>query len=165
MTPKRIKTKKDSQHALLCPETILPLFMLCFLLNFLSACSKDNDTSSNSNQGPVALQNTWELRSIYGGYSVPGTSPSTSPGNKNIWKFSDTTYQQYANGVLYVSGKYTVTKDTSPATGQLMDALILDKNSTQKRFFAFSNDTLVMYRGLVAADGTIEKYVKVESIK
>ena len=146
-------------------KKILSAGMLVLLLNCLSGCSKDSDPAPNTNQGPVALQNTWELRSVYGGYRTPGTSPNTSPGNKNIWKFTDTTYQQYANGVLYVSGKYTVTKDSSAATGRIMDALILDKNTSQKLFFEFANDTLVLYRGIVAADGTIEKFVRVENIK
>ena len=139
--------------------------MLALLLNCLSGCSKNNEPATNANQGPVALQNTWELRSVYGGYRTPGTTPNTAPGNKNIWKFTDTSYQQYTNGALFVSGKYIVTKDTSPATGQLMDVLVFDKNTTSKLFFEFANDTLVMYRGLVAADGTIEKYVRVENIK
>ncbi len=146
-------------------KTILSLVGLVIVLNMLPGCSKDSDPAPVINQGPVALQNTWELRSVYGGYRAPGSGPNTSPGNKNIWKFTDTTYQQYSNGVLYVSGKYTLTKDTSPATGQLMDALIFDKNANAKLFFEISNDTLVMYRGLVAADGTIEKYVRVENIK
>lgn len=146
-------------------KKILSLCLLVILLNMLPGCSKDSDPAPVINPAAVTLQNTWELRSVYGGYRIPGTSPNTNPGNKNIWKFTDTTYQQYANGVLYVSGKYTLTKDTSPATGQLMDALIFDKNTNAKLFFEIANDTLVMYRGLVAADGTIEKYVRVENSK
>lgn len=142
-------------------KMILSLGIFIFLLNILPGCSRGNDPIPVViNQGPVALQNTWELRNVYGGYRTPGTSPNTSPGNKNIWKFTDSTYEQYVSGVLQKTGKYTVTKGTSPATGRLMDALILDNNTTTKLFFEFANDTLVLYRGIVAADGTIEKYVR-----
>jgi len=43
-----------------------------------------------------------------------------------------------------------------------MDAFKLEQNSSYRTFFEFSNDTLVMYNGMIAADGTITKYVRVE---
>jgi hypothetical protein len=148
-------------------KTILPLVLLFMLLNLQSACTKGDDaqiaidpvlTSDNS---PVSLQNSWELRYVYGGYRAPNSNPNYAPGNKNIWKFMDSTYQQYSGGVLQKTGKYTLTKDTAAATGRYMDAMILDKNVVAKLFFEFSKDTLVIYRGVISADGTVEKYVRI----
>jgi hypothetical protein len=74
-------------------KTILPLVLLFMLLNLQSACTKGDDaqiaidpvlTSDNS---PVSLQNSWELRYVYGGYRAPNSNPNYAPGNKNIWKF------------------------------------------------------------------------------
>jgi hypothetical protein len=107
------------------------------------------------------LQGVWELRHVEGGFRAPGTSPDYAPGNGNMWKFSDSTYQYYVNGQLSVQGSYTLTKDISPATGKNMDALILDSNNNWKLFFEISNNTLTLYRGIVAADGTIETYEKI----
>jgi hypothetical protein len=148
-------------------KTIVSLVLLFMLLNLQSACTKGDDAQIvvdpvlTSNNGPVSLQNSWELRSLYGGYSAPNRNPNYAPGNKNIWKFMDSTYKQYSGGVLRKTGTYTLTKGTSPATGRYMDVMILDRNAGAELFFEFSKDTLVLYRGVIAADGTVEKYVRI----
>ena len=150
-------------------KTICPLCLLFILLISQSGCTKADETPTvvdpPMSGAPASLKNSWELRFAYGGLRAPNTNPNYLPGNKNIWKLMDSTYQIYSNGVLQQTGKYTLTKDTCYATGRFMDAMILDKNTAYKLFFEVANDTLVMYRGVIAADGTIEKYVRIESYK
>lgn len=113
----------------------------------------------------VSIVNSWELRSSYGGFRAPVRNPSYQPGNGYIWKFTNTNYQLYSEGQVVSSGGYTMTKDTSVAAGRLMDALIINsgQNYNEKIFIQIAKDTLTMYRGIIAADGTIEKYVRVKT--
>ena len=50
---------------------------------------------------------------------------------------------------------------TSLATGRYMDAFILNNNNSAELFFEISNNTLTLYRGIIAADGTIETYERI----
>ncbi len=136
------------KHIRLLSLTALPLLIL--------SCTKTNiETVSNSIKG------TWELRHVEGGYRAPGTNPDYPPGNGTIWKFTDSTYQYYGSGPLLAQGSYTLTKDTSLATGRYMDAFILNNNNSAELFFEISNNTLTLYRGIIAADGTIETYERI----
>jgi hypothetical protein len=134
---------------------IRPLIVFALVI-FTAGCKKNNtETVSNSIKG------TWELRYVVGGYRAPGANPDYASGNGNIWEFSDSTYQYYANSQLLGQGSYSITKDTSLATGRYMDALILDNNNSAKLFFEISNNELTLYRGVIAADGTIETYRRI----
>lgn len=132
------------------------LFFFLALFTLILSCKKnDHETYSNSIKG------SWELRHVAGGFRAPGQSPDYAPGNGDIWKFSDSTYQHYSNGQLSDEGSYTLTKDTSLATGRYMDALILS-NGNWKLFFEISKNTLTLYVGIIAADGVIETYERID---
>jgi hypothetical protein len=107
------------------------------------------------------LTGAWELRMAYGGYGLPNTSPVHAPGNGRIWHFTDSAYALYSKGQLLTSGRYNHIKDTSQATGTLMDAIVMPTNGNLKIHYGFTKDTLVLFQGTIAADGTIEKYVRV----
>jgi hypothetical protein len=141
------------------------LFSLLFMaVNLMVGCEKDAepDPAPAAYAGPpLSIQNSWELRFLVGGYGLPNRNPNFAAGNGIIWKFMDSTYERYNKGVMYQTGKYTLTKDSSHATGRLMDALIFDKNAYPKLHFEIVKDTLTIYMGVISADGTVEKYVAI----
>lgn len=129
----------------------------------LTSCEKGENIKLNATDSAGAsLAGAWELRSVYGGYRLANSEPNYGPGNGHIWLFTDTSYQLYSKGQVLTSGKYIHTKDISPATGDVMDAIVIPENSNLKIHYGFLNDTLVFYQGTIAADGTIEKYVRVQ---
>lgn len=111
--------------------------------------------------GEGSLVGAWELRMTYGGFHLPNTSPVHGPGNGRIWQFTNNSYVLYAKEKVLTSGIYTRTRDVSPATGTVMDAIVMPGNGGLKIHYGFLKDTLVLYQGTIAADGTIEKYVRV----
>ncbi len=150
--------------------------ILVLSLILLGSCKKANTENPSVQLGlkvPVdstityktTLKGDWELREIFGGLRAPNLSPYFAPGNGFIWKFTDSAYQLYSNEHLVSKGNYILTKDTSIATGRLMSALILPQNFNDKIYFEFNRDTLVFYRGVIAADGTIEKYVRLQNYR
>lgn len=112
--------------------------------------------------GPAALPGTWELRWAFGGFAWQ--SYDYPPGNGHVWKITADNYQVLRNGQVMESNTYTLTKDSSMATGQLMDAMVLAPYRRQV-YFTVTKDTLTLYHGHIAADGTIEKYVKTELVR
>lgn len=146
----------------------LQLFSLFFAAFLIVSCNKEiaKDSSNTSTRIASAgsIVGAWELRILYG-VQVPGISPYFSPGNGNIRKFDDSTYQYFEKGKLSSAGNYMLTKDTSQATGRLMDAIILVQEHKRKVHFEIVKDTLTLYDGTIAACGTIQKYVRIESHK
>lgn len=137
----------------------IQLFSFFFVsLIFLVSCDKDvtknSSIANNKIEGTGSIIGSWELRIIYG-IQVPGISPYFSPEQGNIRKFDDSTYQYYEKGKLSSAGNYILTKDTSQATGRLMDAIILVQEYSRKVHFEILKDTLTMYDGTIAACGTI----------
>lgn len=135
---------------------------ICFI--FFNSCNKTGKEVLEVQPGKPAgfatsIKGAWELREIIGGLRIPDPGPYFTSGNGYLWKFTDSTYQQYAKGKLVSEGSYILTRDSSVATGRVMDALILPQNHNDKIHFEFSRDTVIFYRGIIAADGTIEKYV------
>ena len=107
---------------------------------------------------------SWELRELQGGFRPPNAQIYYSAGNRNIWEFTDSTYKQSFQGEFASVGTYTLTKDTALATGRLMDALnIGDGIYKHQIYFEFNQDTLLLYNGQIAADGTIGKYVRMQA--
>jgi len=110
-----------------------------------------------------SLQGDWELRNVFGGFGPPGRPTNFPAGNGHIRSFKDSTFKYYADGKLVDSGTFALTRDTCPATQTLMDAFILSNSYGHKIFFEISKDTLTLYNGVIAADGTIEKYVRINN--
>jgi hypothetical protein len=134
-------------------NTIL-LLALGVVCNIYTACSKDNASLFES-----SITGTWELRSVYGGFGLG--SYTFEPGNGNTWKFTDSSYERYIDGIFYSGGKYGIVKDLSPQTGELMGKIILNGDSANSMFAEIVNDTLITYNGVVAADGFINRYAKI----
>ena len=144
------------------------LLLWSFICVIIFACGKAEIESSGS---PVpekkitetSIVGSWELRELRGGFREPNAQVYYLAGNGNTWEFTDSTYRQSFQGDLANHGTYTLTKDTAQATGRLMDAFITNASTyTQKIYFEFNQDTLLLYDGVIAADGTIGKYVRIQ---
>ncbi|MEP6585013.1 MAG: hypothetical protein ABJA90_12140 [Ginsengibacter sp.] len=135
-------------------KKIITLASLAFCVLILVCCKKHSEVFSSSIAG------SWELRKVTGGFRGIYPGNDYAPGNGNTWIISNATYQTYHNHSLIHSGSYSLGKDLSPATGQVTDFLIL--NANEKIYFEVQNDTMTLYRGELAYDGTIEKYKRIE---
>ena len=114
-----------------------------------------------------SLQGAWELRNVFGGFRPAGSPTNFAPGNGTIWSFKDSSFKRYEKGTLVDSGGFIIDRDTCPVTNTLMDAISFRNNSNNygfQIFFEISRDTLTMYHGVIAADGTISKYVRINKL-
>ncbi|RPD47497.1 hypothetical protein [Paracnuella aquatica] len=142
-----------------------PLFVtaMCVAMLAFTGCEKSsNNTEKTEPADATGLVGAWELRTGYGGFTLPNTSPNHAPGNGRIWVFTDTSYTMYGQGQVLNTGPYQRTKDIAPATGTVLDAIVMPQNGNLKLHYQFVRDTLVLYNSVIAADGTIEKYVPVQ---
>ena len=145
------------------------LLLWLFVCILIFACGKaEIDNSTDDVPGlkttETSLPGIWELRELQGGFRPANAQIYYSAGNGNTWEFTDSTYKQSFEGKLANSGGYTLTQDTALATGRLMDAFVMDAGSYKHQIhFEFNQDTLLLYDGQIAADGTIGKYVRVHA--
>lgn len=128
------------------------------LATMIMSCKKERTTNHTNNNTPVSLKGSWELR-VRLGTQVPNVSGYYLPGNGEIWSFTDSAYQYFENQ-LYDHGSYSITQAVATQTDKLMDELILNSDSTMGLFYQVSYDTLIIYRGNIASDGSIEKFLK-----
>ena len=134
--------------------------VLLFSITIIWACKGSKATDENTTYSD-SLNGAWELRTVIGGFRAPGPDPVYAAGNGNIWAFTDSTYKQYDKGNLVDSGVFSIVRDTCPATNTLMEAFV-PGNDHIKMFYEISMDTLTMYVGIIAADGYIAKYVRID---
>ena len=145
-------------------KKVIAFVFLTFSILGYTSCKKQADSFKQENSLPAdsTLQGDWELRTLIG-CQVPGCNPIFQPGNGQIWKFSDSTFKFYVNHTLVDSGVLIQGTDSCLATNRVMNYFARKNDNNyyyylDKLFFAFTNNQLVIYRGVVAADGTIEKY-------
>ncbi len=124
-------------------------------------CKKDISTTNNKVPGLQTLPGVWELRYLYGGSTGLAGPDKTKPGNGYIKHFADTAYWFTSKGKVWDSGAYKLTKGVNPETNAVSDAMLLNNDTLLPRYFHIANDTLTIYTGIVFADGSIEKYVRI----
>ncbi|HSB93011.1 MAG TPA: hypothetical protein VLC28_07845 [Flavitalea sp.] len=145
------------------------LLLWAFICVVIFACGKaemeNTPPSTPERKIPeTSILGTWELRELQGGFRPANAQVYYPAGNGNTWEFTDSTFKQTYEGVLANEGTYTFTKDTALATGRLMDAFVMSTNNyLHQIYFEFKQDTLLLYDGQIAADGTIGKYVRSDS--
>lgn len=131
----------------------LLLVFLGVSLTLLNSCKKSD---GNDNQ---SLPGKWELRYLQGGYILSIQTGNYPPGNGNIYQFTDNSYRYYSGSQLIDSGGYRITKDTISPFQKKMDKLTFINFSTQRSvFYEFADNNLIIYNGIIAADGTIATY-------
>ncbi len=131
--------------------------LILFLLFGLMAISCTKEDSPNIYPTPVTtvLSGTWELRHLVCTGCAPNTQPDYAPGNGHQWVFEDINFAVKSNNVIKDSGYYQIS-DVSGGNSVLI--LNADKNSDIT--FTVNKDTLKLYFGQLASDGSIETYVK-----
>lgn len=131
------------------------LFTLILMsaLIFTLGCKKDKQLS------PVgSIIGSWEIRKEIGG-QIAGAPDAFEPGNGNILRFSDKTYAYIQNGVVLYSGAYTIGSKGS-GTAKENTLIFVDNGGT--RTYEIDNNKLTIYHGVIAADGNILIYEKVQ---
>ena len=130
--------------------------VLALISLFVFSCSKSKKTPPASAPNIVG---SWELRKVTGGMTG---QLSYAPGNGNKYIFIDNNYEIYVNHNLIESGTFTKTRDHSYITNKETDAVILSTNNNKIYYeFADNNNSLILYFGIIAADGTVNKYARV----
>ncbi len=143
-------------------KTIIAFAYLAIVILGYSSCTKQTvSLKKESSFSYNSLQGDWELRTLIG-CQVPGCNPNFNPGNGNIWRFTDSTFEAYADHKLVDSGRYYIGTDTCLQTNRVMDFFVNEQRTNlyynDKIFFEFVDGQLILYRGVIAADGTIQKY-------
>lgn len=122
--------------------------LLFFCVTLFYACKKEVSRSS--------ISGSWTLTNVQGGNMV------TIPGeqkHKHVIKFNGNVYEQYVDDKLVVSSNYTLTTGKFSGTGKEMDAFVLENNN-YKVFLEIKKKKLILYDGIIAADGTVSTYTK-----
>lgn len=123
----------------------LSLLSLILLITIFGCKKKD------SAESPVTLNGSWELRNVLG-LQVQGADPNYTPGNGNIFVFSEGNFKKYANGKLVDSGSYTIQKEEVKINNNASNYSMLLNNKT-KLYLKIADRTLVIFDGVIAADG------------
>jgi len=132
----------------------LTAFVLISILSVSCSKSKKEKPASAAD-----IVGTWELRKVVGGMTG---QVSFAPGNGNKYVFVNNQYEIYMNHNLIESGTFTKIHELSYITNREMDAVILSTNNNKIYYeFEDGNNTLVFYFGIVAADGTINRYARI----
>ena len=148
-------------------KQIITTLFLCVLLTSVCSCNKDKKLKKSFISGSIV--GTWELAAAQAGMIPTVTYP---PGNGNLLKFTDESYQVLKNGQLAKSGNYTIAGDTTVEAnvclvvekGSFKNRIIYDNDyNANKVFVEVKNDTLSIISGCFALDGgSLYKYIKKE---
>ncbi len=132
------------------------ILIFCFITCFVS-CKKESPQEKN--ELSASIIGTWELRQTTAAMNPDETN--YLPGNGNVLKFTNASYENYTNGQLVKSGAYVIVKDKTVEksvclvipSGQFMNRIIYDSNyNDNKIFIQFSNNKLTFISGCYAYD-------------
>jgi hypothetical protein len=124
---------------------------LILLLTFVALSCKKESSISN-------LNGTWELRSVVGG-QLAGASPIIAAKNGNQFKFNQQNYERYVDGKLIESGTFTLKAVKVKINNDEANFSMLTNTNLQQYIKLSSND-LVIFTGVIAADGFESHYIK-----
>lgn len=133
------------------------IFCMKWLLLLLMGIVAFEGCKRQNTKDKDPLIGKWELRYLDGGLIAHGAMFYPA-GNGSTITFGDSIYEYHRLNRLVYHGTYTITRAYCYATGRDMNAFVIDNGKT---FYEFSGDTLVLYMGVIAADGTITKYLPV----
>ncbi len=136
----------------------LAITLICIQL--CTSCNKESIEAHDAVAGLQTLPGVWELRSVYGGNNV-SIIGDYEPGNGHIDRFTDDRYWFANPGSPTDSGSYRISSGINPATDTTSEVMIYNGDISWFRYFSIAGDTLTIYNGEVAYDGTIDKYVRI----
>lgn len=131
------------------------IFALILVISVFTGCRKNNSGGCLDGTESTDLKGTWELRSVVGGMSPDRTF---LPGNGNIVKFSELTFEKIRNGQIIAQGNYSISQGNNPETGLLSKRI--DYTGGYLEYYEITGNYLTLYSGIRAADGTISRYEK-----
>ena len=138
-------------------------FYLLLILSagFVFSCKKQSQSPPPPDQvHDISVKGIWELRNVSGGW-IPIDSIDRSPGNGNLWKFTQTEFARVYEDSVYRSGTYSISQGTGTDlnTERKIDQFVF--NNAPAESFELIHDTLKVYYGWIPADGDIEMFVKI----
>lgn len=122
------------------------LLILCLI-----SCKKKSDESD--------LSGSWELRRI-DGIQIASVDPNFKSGSGNILKFNDRNFEWYEENKLKASGTFTIQAEVKDINNTKSNYSILFNTSTDKIYINLTGKKLVIFQGIIAADGTESHYEK-----
>lgn len=126
---------------------LLNKLTILLLLSFFISCKKDNQDNLPNPSG------TWEASKEIGGDSQGSTY---SPGNGNVFKFTDSTFKKYQVGQLIDSGTYNIIKETNE---DFKYRLILNSNYNSQLFIkVIDNEFILSQTGFYR---TVTLYIRI----
>jgi hypothetical protein len=126
-------------------------FISLLILSILTvSCKKESQPNA------TGLSGTWELSHIESGYRLNGSTADLPAGYKFQWKFTDSTYESIEHGSVIKQGFFGV------LYGIGKPQLILDRDTNSAILFDLNGIQLILYRGIIAADGDIETYTRLQ---
>jgi len=126
----------------------------CISLSTMVGCKK----KSAEQDAVTSLNGTWELRYLVG-IQVPDIDPNFKAGNGNVFKFSGQHYDRIIDGKTVLSGTYTISAHKTPVNNTESNYSLVFDNDT-KLLINLSKNKLVVFDGVIAADGTESTYEK-----
>ncbi len=132
-------------------KNIFRLSLSLIVLFTVISCSKKTT-------GPD-LNGTWELRHIEG-IQVAGTDPNFKAGNGNYFKFDGQNFEKYNDGKKTESGSFSITPEENVPVNNKKANYSIKFNNEEKTYILLSDKTMVLFNGIIAADGTEFTYEK-----
>ena len=121
------------------------------------SCKRTNVAQTNESLG--SLVGKWELKE-----GQAGMTPveNYAPGNGNRLEFTGSTYKRFSNGILTMSGNYSIISDNTVTAevglvltpGEFVNRIIFNEDTTATKIFLnISKDTLTLLSGYFPLDG------------
>jgi hypothetical protein len=105
------------------------------------------------------LNGTWELRHIEG-IQVAQVDPTFKAGNGNLLKFEGQNYERYYEGKKDENGTFTVTPEDTAINNRRANYSFTFNDNKEKIYFSLIKNKLIVFNGIIAADGTESTYEK-----
>lgn len=132
-------------------KNFLKLALSMVMLFTIISCEKKSGTPD--------LNGTWELRHV-AGIQVAGVDPNFKPGNGNYFTFKGETFEKFNDGKKMESGTFTITPEDNVAVNNSKANYSISFNKEEKKYALLSDNKLIIFDGIIAADGTESTFEK-----
>ncbi len=124
----------------------------------LSVCVVAILASCGNKTATAPLEGTWEITHV-AGIQVADVDPNFKKGNGNVLTFSGDHFEKFTDGTKVDSGTFSL-KPESEAINNSKSNYALSLNEGEKVSVLLSDKKLILFNGVIAADGTEVTYEK-----
>lgn len=124
----------------------------------LSVCVMTVLVSCGNKKATSPIEGTWEITHV-AGIQVAGVDPNFKKGNGNVLKFSGDHFEKFTDGTKVESGVFSLQPE-SELINNSKSNYALSLNDAEKVSVLLSDNKLVLFNGIIAADGTEVTYEK-----